>query len=57
MGVWLHAWVPACVSGCLSACVHGCLHACVFSHVPVFDYSLPGILQTGIPISFSRVSA
>ena len=53
VSVRLHAWPPACVSGCLSACVHGCLcvwvpaclHACVFSHVSVFNCSLPGILQ------------
>ena len=65
MCAWLRVWPPACVSVCLSACMHGrlgswvpvCLHACMFSHVPVFDCSLPGILQTSIAISFSRASA
>lgn len=65
VSVWLHAWAPACVSRSLSACVHvrlcvwvpACLHACVFSHVSVFDCSLPGILQPSIAISFSMASA
>ena len=62
---WLRVWPPTCVSGCLSACMHGrlgswvpaCLHTYMFSHVPVFDCSLPGILQPSIAISFSRASA
>ena len=65
VGAWLRAWPPACVSGCLSLCVHGrlcawvpaLLHACMFSQVPVFECSLPGILQPSIAISFSRASA
>ena len=64
-GAWLRAWPPACVGGCLSACVHGrlcmwvpaCLHACKFSHISVFDCSLPGILQPSIAIFFSMASA
>ena len=65
MCAWLRVWPPACVSVCLSACMHGrlgswvpaCLHACMLSHVPVFDCSLPGILQTSVAVSFSRASA
>ena len=54
---WAGAWVRACVHGCLCVWVPTCLHICVFIHISVLDCSLPGILQPGIAISFSRASA